>query len=48
MNVKNGIASSVSWNREQRVVAHHAIDSLRQGLQEIGRKLAELDADETE
>ena len=36
------------WNGEQRLVAHHAIDAIRQSLQEVGRELPELDADQPE
>ena len=41
MKVKNGIASSVS-------LFMIAVDALRQGLQEVGREQAELDADQRE
>ncbi len=35
-------------NREQRVVAHDAVDAFRQSLQEVGHEQAELDADQCE
>ena len=35
-------------DRQQRVVAHHAVDAVGQRLQEIGDEQAELDADQAE
>ena len=36
------------WNCEQGIVAHHAVDALGKRLQEVGRELAKLDADQSE
>jgi hypothetical protein len=35
-------------NRQQSVIAHHAIDAFRQGLQEVGDEQAKLDTEQRE